>query len=69
MATPGPKMQVTDDELVAAVKQVEGPFASAVEVAEIVGLTPEHTRERLKRLDGDVLNSKQSGHLRGYWVR
>lgn len=69
MARPGPKMQATDDELVAAIKTISGPYATAVEVADIVDLTPEHTRKRLKRLEGDVLKSKQTGNTRGYWLR
>jgi len=69
MPRPGPKMKATDDELVAAIKDIRGPYATAVEVAEIVDLTPEHTRKRLKRLEGGPLASKESGKVRGYWVR
>lgn len=69
MAKPGPKMKVTDDDLVEAIKTIDGPYAVPVEVAEVVDLTPEHTRERLKRLEGRVLNTKQTGHMRGYWLR
>jgi len=69
MAKPGPKMKVQDDELIEAIKSVSGPFATPVEVADRVGLSPEHTRKRLSRLEGEVLSSKDSGGVVGYWVR
>jgi DNA-binding Lrp family transcriptional regulator len=69
MAKPGPKMKVQDDELVKAIKATNGPYATPVEVAERVGLSPEHTRKRLRRLEDSVLSSKDSGGVVGYWVR
>ena len=69
MSRPGPKLKVRDDELVEAVKETEGPFATAVEVSELVGLSPERVRERLKHLrDEQVLDSKRAGHVVTYWV-
>lgn len=68
MARPGPKVHVTDDELLLAVAQVPGPFATAVEVAELVDLSPEQCRKRMKRLaEEGLLNSKKAGSAIAYW--
>lgn len=68
MGRRGPALKVEDDELVTAISSVNGPFATAVEVAEEVGLSPERVRERLKELeDRGVLESKRAGSAKAYW--
>lgn len=69
MPRPGPAKQVTDDELVEAIKTINDRFATPVEIADLVGLSPEHCRKRLKKLREDgVLDSKAAGNATAYWI-
>jgi predicted ArsR family transcriptional regulator len=69
MPRAGRKRTVTDDELIEAVKAINGPFATGAEVAEAVGLSAVQARERLGGLyDDGVLDRKQAGSAVGYWV-
>lgn len=69
MGRPGPKLTVQDDQLIVTIKRINGPFATAVEVADEVDLTPEHVRKRLRDLEErGVLESKRAGQAVGYWT-
>jgi DNA-binding Lrp family transcriptional regulator len=69
MSKPGPKQRVSDDRIVWAIKQANGPAASTSEIAEEVGLSTTQTRERLGELKrANIVESKKFGSGKGWWV-
>jgi predicted ArsR family transcriptional regulator len=70
MATRGPAPSVTDDELIAAIRSRSEPFATAGDVAEIVSLSSERTRQRLNSLaEADRIGrAKVGGSAVVYWL-
>lgn len=70
MSTPGRKREVKDEEIIAAIKSVEAPFANTMDVAERTGLGRQGALQRLQKLEkAGVIGSKQSGSGYGWWVR
>jgi len=53
MSKPGPDPDVTDGELLTAIENREQPFATAKDVAEMVGLSRWRCSQRLERLAED----------------
>jgi len=69
MSSPGPARQVTDKEIIAAIKGIDDPFASTMEIADSVGLGRQGTLDRLQQLcDKGVVASKKAGNGIGWWV-
>jgi DNA-binding Lrp family transcriptional regulator len=70
MSRPGPQPDVKDGELVTAIESREQPFATAGDVAEIVGLSRWRTSQRLKRLadEGDIKHGKVGERTTIYWL-
>lgn len=72
MATRGPDRNVTDEELIAAVRQAvnntPGPVASTSEIAANVSMSGQRIRERVGRIS--LINSKNVGGSgpRIYWL-
>lgn len=73
MATRGPDPDVTDQELITAVSSViqntKGPVASTAEIADIVGLSVQRTRERLDRIEDIESKTVGDSGPRIYWPR
>lgn len=69
MTKPGPSRTVSDDEIIAAIKDVDAPFASTKDVSERIGLGTQASYDRLRQLeDMGVIRSKKAGNGRGWWV-
>jgi prophage antirepressor-like protein len=70
MSRPGPDPKVADSELVAAIESREQPYATAGDVAEIVGLSRWRASQRLQRLaDEDGIESGTVGKVvQIYWL-
>jgi DNA-binding Lrp family transcriptional regulator len=70
MSTPGPEPQVSDKEIIKAIKDVDGPFASTREVADKTGLGRQGALDRLLPLrEQGVIKAKKAGNGWGWWVR
>ncbi|WP_436934980.1 winged helix-turn-helix transcriptional regulator [Halovenus marina] len=69
MAVRGPDPTVSDSEIISAIESTDCPFATAKDVAEIVGLSRERARQRLNRLSeqGAIEREKTSGVVI-YWL-
>lgn len=70
MSRPGPKPDVPDGEIVTAIDRRDQPFATAKDVAEIVGLSRWRTSQRLERLadEGAVERGKVGERTTIYWL-
>lgn len=71
MSRPGPDPDVTDAELVSAIGSREQPFATAADVAEIVGLSRWRASQRLDRLaqnDSNVESGSVGQKTTIYWL-
>lgn len=72
MATRGPDPDVTDQELIAAVRQaignVPGPVASTAEIADIAGMSGQRIRERTQKITTIESKSIGDGGPRVYWL-
>jgi predicted transcriptional regulator len=65
---PGPKPSVTDDELIALLREVDDPVLSTAEVTERVSLSRRSVYDRLASLrDDGKLNGKQIGGKNTVW--
>ena len=70
MSRPGPDPDVTDGEIITAIENRDEPYATAGDVAEIVGLSRWRTSERLKRLAdaGEVESGTVGEKTTIYWL-
>lgn len=69
MSKPGPDKTVSDAEIIEIIQSTREPFSTASEIASAVGLTPEQTNVRLKKLEKqNLVESKQVGQGKGWWV-
>lgn len=67
---PGPDPEVTDDEIIRAIRETPYPAAGTNDVAERVGLTESRTRKRLKRLadEGRIGRRKIGANAAIHWI-
>ena len=70
MSTKGPEPTVSDSELIEAISRTSRPFATAGEIAEVVGLSNWRVRQRLERLDeqNEINRSRIGGGPFIYWL-
>jgi len=69
MDEPMRQKEVTDDEIVVAVMDTEGPFATAEELSERLPMSRQGINNRLRDLqDQGLLKRKQCGSGYGWWV-
>ena len=70
MSRPGPDPEVTDSEILNAIRSREQPYATAGDVADIVSLSRWRTSERLQRLaDAGTVESGAVGERATiYWL-
>lgn len=70
MSTPGPDPEVTDQEILAVMRQRSEPFVTAPDVAQAVGLSRQRARLRLERLkdEGKIERAKVGGNAVVYWI-
>lgn len=65
---PQGKRQVSDDEIVAAFEEIDGPFAAASEVAEFFDHTRQWAHNRLTDLHKDgAIERKRTGKQAVVW--
>jgi predicted transcriptional regulator len=70
MSSPGPERKVSDKQIIEAIKSVDAPFASTVDVANRVGLGRQGALDRLHPLRSQgVIKGKKAGNGWGWWVR
>lgn len=70
MGMPQGKRTVTDAEIVATIRDTDGPACTASEIADEVGMTPEGVRRRLNTLQehGRVNRKKPSYRVVLWWI-
>jgi DNA-binding Lrp family transcriptional regulator len=62
--------EVRDDAIILEMKDVKGPFATAQELSERLGISRQRMNERLRNLRGrGILDRKQCGSGYGWWIR
>lgn len=61
--------QVSDQELLAAFEEIDGPFVTASELEEILPITRTAIHKRLSTLEqeGKVKRKKPTQHMVGWW--
>jgi DNA-binding IclR family transcriptional regulator len=70
MSSPGPKRQVSDEEIIEAIKSVDEHFATTAEVAQRTELGRQRALTLLHPLhERGVIEGKKAGTCWCWWVR
>ncbi len=70
MSTKSQNGDVKDDDILVEMKKVRGPFATAQELSERLGISRQRMNTRLGNLKDDgFLDRKQCGSGYGWWIR
>ncbi|RLM41300.1 HTH domain-containing protein [Haloarcula sp. Atlit-47R] len=60
---------VSDEEIIDAFDEIEGPFVTASELEKVLPITRTAIHKRLQKLhqDGEISRKKPTQHMIGWW--
>lgn len=69
MAKPGPDREVSDDDILRAIRDAYAPAIGTSDVADAVGISRQRVDERLRELDElGYVNTQKAGTARIWWL-
>lgn len=70
MSSDSKRKDVEDNEIILEMKSVRGPFATAEELSDRLGITRQQMNRRLNALrDNGIIARKMCGSGYGWWIR